>query len=82
MRKAVALDYNPGQEAPVIVAKGRGELAERIVRIAEENGVTIVNRGSVAERLYLFDPGTLIPEDLYEVIAQLYAYLINVDEAS
>lgn len=79
MPKAIALDYRPDLPAPLIVAKGSGALAQRIIRIARENGVTIVKRGSVAERLYLFDPGSVIPEDLYAVVAEVYAFLIKVN---
>ena len=81
MKKAVALEYREDLPAPIIVAKGAGALAERIRQIAEENGVTILERGSLAERLYAFDPGSIIPEDLYAVVAEVYAFLISVDEA-
>jgi flagellar biosynthesis protein len=81
MEKAVALEYRDDLPAPIIVAKGRGVLAERILRIAEENGVTILEKGSLADRLYAFDPGNVIPEDLYAVVAEVYAFLISIDEA-
>lgn len=81
MEKAVALEYREDLPAPIIVAKGSGLLAERILRVAEENGVTILERGSLADRLYAFDPGSVIPEDLYAIVAEVYAFLISLDEA-
>jgi flagellar biosynthesis protein len=81
MEKAVALEYRNDLPAPIIVAKGSGALANRILRIAEENDVTILERGSLADRLYAFDPGSVIPEDLYAVVAEVYAFLISLDEA-
>jgi FlhB-like protein len=81
MKKAVALEYRKDLPAPIIVSKGAGELANRILQIARENGVTILEEGSLAERLYAFDPGSIIPEDLYAVVAEVYAFLISVEEA-
>ena len=76
--KAVALKYTPGLEAPFLVAKGKGELAAKILRIAEECGVEIVQEASLSESLFECDIGTFIPEEMYEIIAQLLAYVMKV----
>jgi flagellar biosynthesis protein len=75
MKKAVALSYNENLPAPMIVAGGRGELAEKIEQIARENGIHIEKDGSLAESLIELEVGSLIPEWLYEVVAELLAYI-------
>lgn len=70
---AVALEYN-GQQAPKITAKGEHELAEEIVRIAEEYGIPLYHDASLARSLAQFDLGTEIPESLYRTIAEIIAF--------
>ena len=77
-KKAVALKYVRDLPAPFIVAKGRAQLADRLLRIAEEHGVSIMQREQLAETLFEFDIGTFIPEELYEIIAQLLAYIYTL----
>jgi flagellar biosynthesis protein len=73
--KAVALRYSEELPAPIILASGRGLLAEAIMRIARENGVTLVADPGLTESLIQLDVNTLIPESLYEVIAALLVYV-------
>ncbi len=73
--KAAALSYTEDMPAPIIVASGSGGLAERIVRIARENGVAIVNDGMLADTLLTLEVGTLIPESLYAVIAEILVFV-------
>jgi len=73
--KAVALRYSEELPAPIILASGRGPLAEAIVRIARENGVTLVADPALADSLIQLDVNTLIPESLYETIATLLVYV-------
>ena len=72
--KAAALSYTEDLPAPIIVASGSGALAERIVRIARENGVAIVADDKLAETLCALEVGTLIPESLYAVIAEILVF--------
>jgi flagellar biosynthesis protein len=76
--KAVALRYSEELPAPIILASGRGHLAEAIMRIARENGVTLVADPGLTESLIQLDVNTLIPESLYEVIAALLVYVRNL----
>lgn len=75
---AVALKYDIDKmEAPVVVAKGAGEIAEKIKEIARENGVPIIENPPLARAIYrLSEVGDEIPVELYravaEVIAQVY----------
>lgn len=75
---AVALRYADGP-APVIVAKGREHLAEQIVRIAERAGVPMVDRGDLADGLFVVPSGEFIPEEYYRVVAELLAFVYRME---
>lgn len=74
---AVALKYNPNMNyAPVVVASGLGELAQRIVNIADEAGVPIFRDDSTAALLVMLNSGETIPKELYQVVAGIYAEVV------
>ena len=75
---AIALQYTEDLPAPIILASGRGRLAEAIVRIARESGVSIVADSNLADSLIELDVNTLIPESLYEVVAELLVFVRNL----
>ncbi len=68
---ALRYDDKGGDEAPVVVASGEGEVAARIVRAAEEWGVPIVRDVPLARALVELEVGDAIPEALYEAIAEI-----------
>lgn len=73
---AVALKYDGTRPAPICVAKGRDLIALQIRRVAEENGVPVVENPPLARSL--FDSVELereIPEHLYRAIAELLAFV-------
>ncbi len=72
---AVALHYSDELPAPIVVASGRGALAQAIARIARENGVPLVEDAELADTLIELDVNTLIPEQLYPVIASLLVFV-------
>lgn len=77
-QKAVALSYKPEKDvAPKIVAKGRGKLAERIIEIAQHNGVEIRREAELVETLYNVEVNKEIPIDLYEAVAAILAYVFQ-----
>mgnify|MGYP005966789335 CR=1 FL=1 len=80
-RQAVALQYGPGSDAPVIVASGMGYLAEKIVEVAADSGVPIYEDNSLATILAQLRLGQEIPESLYQAIVQIYVYFLNFDPA-
>ncbi|GEM_PF-429739 len=80
MNKAVALQYSKDLPAPFIAASGKGLLAERMLKIAKEEGIPIEKREELTEVLFTLEVGTFIPEELYEVIAQLYVTIADVQE--
>lgn len=74
-RTAVALSYTEGQEAPLILAQGRNELANRMLEIAEECGIQTVSAPALAEILSEAEIGSCIPLEAYEAVASIFAFL-------
>ena len=79
MEKAVALRYDETLPAPLVVAKGSAQVAERIQKVAEEAGVHVVADPVLAESLMSLDIGDLIPEDLYAAVAEILAFVRRVE---
>lgn len=79
---AVALRYKPDQDrAPVVLAKGQDEVALRIVRCAEENGVAVVENVPLARALYAStDLEQEIPPELYGAVAEMLVYIYRLKE--
>ncbi len=76
---AVALRYDPGAPAPVVVAKGTDHLAFRIREAAREAGVSVVPDPPLARSLYAsVEIGRMIPEELFHGVAQILAYVYRV----
>jgi flagellar biosynthesis protein len=73
IKAAVALQYN-GKNAPTIVAKGHGELADEIVALAREHGVLIHEDEALNQLLRQMELGDQIPKELYLIIAELIAF--------
>lgn len=81
MKKAVGLGYNKNEDsAPKVVAKGVGTVAERIIEKAIEHGVYIKEDSSLVEILEKFDMYQEIPEELYEIIAEIFTYVYNTEK--
>jgi flagellar biosynthetic protein FlhB len=76
---AVALKYESGSAAPIVVAKGVDNLAFKIREAAKDAGVMIVPDPPLARTLYAnVEIGRQIPEDLFHAVAQLLAYVYRV----
>lgn len=78
-KSAVALKYEGGSNAPVVVASGMGYLAEKIVEVAAESGVPIYEDNSLATMLSQLALGQEIPDSLYRAIVEIYVYFLNFD---
>ena len=78
-RRAVALQYGADDAAPVVVASGMGYLAEKIVNVAQENGVPVYEDDSLATILTQLNLGQEIPPELYQAIVEIYVYFLNFD---
>ncbi len=68
---ALRYDERGGDDAPVVVARGEGDLAARILREAREHGVPVVRDVPLARALVELQVGETIPETLYEAIAEI-----------
>ncbi len=75
MKNAVALSYPEDVPAPVIVASGRGELASRMLQIAEECGITVVRDPVLADILTEEEIGTCVPVETWQAVATIFAFL-------
>jgi flagellar biosynthesis protein len=80
-KKAAALKYELGYEAPVVTALGMGIVAEKIIEKADENKVPIVYNKELADLLLNVDVGDSIPPELYNVVAEVIAYIMKVDNS-
>ena len=78
MKKSAALKYNSSLPAPVLTAKGSGLLADKIIRIAEKEGIAVVEDSSLASSLFLLDIGDIIPEKHYKAVAEILCFIINL----
>ena len=77
--RAVALRYDGGDGAPVVVASGMGHLAEKIVEVASESGVPVYEDNSLATMLSQLALGQEIPDSLYRAIVEIYVYFLKFD---
>jgi flagellar biosynthesis protein FlhB len=78
---ALRYDEDDGDEAPVVVASGHGDLAARIVSAARAYGVPIVQDIPLARALVELEVGGAIPEALYEAVAEILREAWSADEA-
>jgi len=78
-KKAVALKYQPKVDnAPQVIAKGKGKVAEKIVQIAREHNIYIQDDPDLIELLSQLDINQEIPPHLYVVVAELLAFVYSL----
>ena len=79
---AVALRYKPEEDnAPIVLAMGQNELALRIVKVAEEHQVAVIENPPVARSLFArCELEQEIPPDLYGVVAEVLVYIFRLNE--
>ena len=76
--KSAALTYS-GEGAPRLVAKGEGELAERIKATAQEVGVPVVEEAGLVQMLCQIPLGDEIPPALYVAVAEVLAHIFRIN---
>ncbi|MCD6253880.1 MAG: flagellar biosynthesis protein FlhB [Thermotogae bacterium] len=82
-RKAAALKYDPLSDlAPKVIAKGMNEIAEMIVEIAREHGVPVIEDPDLIEQLIHLEIYSEIPPELYQVLAEVLAFVYGLGEYS
>ena len=77
---AVALSYQDGDGAPRVVAKGRGLIAEEIIRRARESGIFVHGSPELVALLMQVDLDSHIPPQLYIAVAELLAWLYQMEK--
>ncbi|MFO7830450.1 MAG: EscU/YscU/HrcU family type III secretion system export apparatus switch protein [Desulfuromonadaceae bacterium] len=79
-KKAVALKYDSESgSAPTVVASGQGDIAERIIELAQEAGLHITTDPDLSELLAQIPIGHEIPEELYQAVAEVLAYVYRLN---
>lgn len=79
LKKAAALTYEKGSEAPVITALGKGEIAKRIIETAKANNVPVFENSDLVDTLLQLDIGRQIPPELYGIVAEILVFISDVD---
>jgi flagellar biosynthesis protein len=77
-KQAIALRYRSTDPAPRIIAKGMDRIADLIVEIAREHGIHIENDPLLVQTLMGFNVGDYIPDEVYEVVAQILAFVYKL----
>lgn len=81
-KQAVALKHKIGETAvPRVVAIGQGQTAERIVSLAREYGVPVVEDIEVVGKLVHMPPDRQIPLELYEAVARILAFVYRLNKS-
>jgi flagellar biosynthesis protein len=79
--KAVALKYaKEADNAPKLVAKGRGKLAEKIIETAKKYDIPVTEDRELVELLSHLDMYQEIPDELYKAVAEILAYIYSISK--
>ncbi|ARJ40020.1 hypothetical protein SporoP8_14695 [Sporosarcina ureae] len=79
-KEAVALSYDPEvSDAPKVIAKGKGKIAENILQRAQEHSIPIQQDPSLLELLGQLNVNEMIPEELYLAVSEVFAYVYRLD---
>lgn len=79
-KTAIALQYDPNDAAPKILATGKGHIAEKIIEEANNNDVPLYKDNKLADTLSKLEVGDAIPPELYEVVAQILVFVDGMDK--
>ncbi|MSN25428.1 MAG: flagellar biosynthesis protein FlhB [Geobacter sp.] len=78
-RRAAALSYKQGYYAPVVVARGKGVVAEAIIACAREAGVYVHESPELVKLLMQVDSDQYIPPELYRAVAEVLVWLYAME---
>ena len=79
-KQAIAIEYDPNDAAPKIIASGQGIIADKIIEKAKESKVPIHKDGKLADTLSRLEIGEMIPPELYEVVAEILVFVDAMDK--
>lgn len=74
------MEYDPSEDAPKVIASGKGQLAEKIIEKAKESDVPIHRDDKLADTLSRLEIGEMIPPELYEVVAEILVFVDSMDK--
>ncbi len=81
-KEAVALSYDVSKDlAPKVVAKGKGEVADNILEKAKEFNIPIQEDPTLVELLGQLEINEKIPEELYQAVAEIFAFIYRIDKS-
>lgn len=79
-RSAIALEYETGDIAPKVIASGKGYVAEKILEKATEYDIPVHKDKKLAKSLEQIEIGEYIPQELYQVVAEVLVYVDAMDK--
>ena len=75
IKSAVAISYNLDDEAPKVIASGKGILAEKIIEKAKESNIPLHKDDKLVKTLSKLEIGDMIPPQLYEAVAEILVFV-------
>ncbi len=79
-KQAIAIQYNPDEVAPKILASGTGIIADKIIEKAKSSDVPLYEDNKLANTLSKLDIGEYIPPELYSIVAEILVFVDNLDK--
>ena len=79
-KQAIAIQYNPDEVAPKILASGTGIIADKIIENAKSSDVPLYEDNKLANTLSKLDIGEYIPPELYSIVAEILVFVDNLDK--
>jgi flagellar biosynthesis protein len=80
-KQAIALRYHPDEDAaPIILAKGRGTIAEAILELANNAKVPTVEDAELIAMLEAIEVGEAVPPEAYHLVAEVIAFIWRLDQ--
>lgn len=77
VKKAVALKYPQGAQAPIVMAKGIGKSAEKIIEEAEKNNVYVEENLELVNLLGVQEVGDIVPQEAWQALAAIFAFILE-----
>lgn len=79
-KQAIAIQYNPDEVAPKILASGTGIIADKIIEKAKSSDVPLYEDNKLVNTLSKLDIGEYIPPELYSIVAEILVFVDNLDK--
>lgn len=79
VKKVAAIQYNATDEAPKLIAKGAGNVADKILEKAQDHDIPIYQDEALVKTLTKLELGDFIPPELYKVVAEIMVFVTDLD---